>query len=228
MTLSISSGEKVGLVGLSGAGKSTLVSLLLRLRDVDGGAIRIDDQDVRDVKQNTLRDEIGVITQDVFLLNRSIRDNVKYGAATANDDQVKHALKMAKALEFVEDLRDKEDRTGLDAHVGERGIKLSGGQRQRLAIARAILKDAKIWVFDEATSALDSEAETEIQNNLQQLMSDKTALVVAHRLSTISAMDRLVVLDKGKIAEQGTHSQLISANGLYARLWQKQSGSVLA
>lgn len=228
MNLTITPGEKVGLVGLSGAGKSTAVSLLLRLRDIDAGAIRIDGQDVRDVTQVSLRNEIGVITQDVFLLNRSIRDNVKYGAPSATDEQIKHALHLAKALDFVEDLTDKEKRVGLDAHVGERGVKLSGGQRQRLAIARAILKDAKIWLLDEATSALDSEAETEIQQNLQQLMNDKTALVIAHRLSTIAAMDRLVVLNKGKIEEQGTHSELVKLNGLYARLWHKQSGGFLA
>lgn len=227
LNLHVSPGEKVGLVGLSGAGKSTVISLLLRLRDVDAGAVLIDGQDVRDVAQNSLRKDIGVISQDIFLLNRSVRDNVRYGAPSASDDDIRDALTMAKALEFVEGMRDKEGRTGLDAHVGERGIKLSGGQRQRLAIARVILKDARIVLFDEATSALDSEAETEIQENLKLLMQDKTALVVAHRLSTISEMDRLIVLDKGQIAEQGTHDELIRLNGLYARLWHRQSGGFI-
>ncbi len=228
MNLTIKPGEKVGLVGLSGAGKSTVISLLLRLRDVDSGSITIDGQDVRDVKQNTLRKEIGVISQDTFLLNRSVRDNVGYGAPLASDEDITQALKMAKAYDFVKDMQDKEGRTGLDAHVGDKGVKLSGGQRQRLAIARVILKDAKILLLDEATSALDSEAETEIQQNLEQLMQDKTALIVAHRLSTIAAMDRLVVMDKGKIVEQGTHNELISNKGIYAKLWHKQSGGFIA
>ncbi len=227
LNLKVAPGEKVGLVGVSGAGKSTIVALLLRLRDVNEGSITVDGQDVRDVKQSSLRREIGVITQDVFLLNRSIRDNVRYGAADASDEEIKEALRMADALEFVEGLHDKDDRKGLDARVGDRGVKLSGGQRQRLAIARVILKDAKILLLDEATSALDSVSESQIQQNLEQLMRDKTAVVVAHRLSTISAMDRLVVLDKGKIVEQGTHSELIERDGLYAKLWHRQSGGFI-
>ncbi|MCL4151807.1 UNVERIFIED_CONTAM: hypothetical protein GTU68_051461 [Idotea baltica] len=227
LNLVVSAGEKVGLVGVSGAGKSTIVSLLLRLRDVNGGSITVDGQDVRDVQQSSLRREIGVITQDVFLLNRSIRDNVRYGATDATDEQIKQALRMADALEFVEDLHDKEDRKGLDARVGDRGVKLSGGQRQRLAIARVLLKDARILLLDEATSALDSVSESQIQGNLEQLMRDKTAVVVAHRLSTISAMDRLVVLDKGRIIEQGSHSELIDRDGLYAKLWHRQSGGFI-
>ena len=212
---------------MSGAGKSTLVSLLLRLRDVDQGEIRIDGQSVRDVTQVSLRSEIAVITQDAFLLNRSVRENVRYGAPDASDEQINHALQLAEALEFVAGLKDSEGRQGLDATVGDRGVKLSGGQRQRLAIARVILKDAKILLLDEATSALDSQVETEIQANLLQLMQKRTALVIAHRLSTIVNMDRLVVLDGGRIAEQGTHAELLQNNGLYARLWRRQSGGFI-
>lgn len=227
LSLTVHAAEKVGLVGLSGAGKSTLVSLLLRLRDVDQGEIRIDGQSVRDVTQVSLRSEIAVITQDAFLLNRSVRENVRYGAPDASDEQINHALQLAEALEFVAGLKDSEGRQGLDATVGDRGVKLSGGQRQRLAIARVILKDAKILLLDEATSALDSQVETEIQANLLQLMQKRTALVIAHRLSTIVNMDRLVVLDGGRIAEQGTHAELLQNNGLYARLWRRQSGGFI-
>ncbi len=226
-SLHIEPNEKVGLVGVSGAGKSTLIALLLRLRDVDSGSIRVDKQDVRDVVQMTLRKEIGVISQDAFLLNRSVRDNVKYGAPDACDESIIKALDLAEALEFVEGMCDKEDRKGLDAMVGDKGVKLSGGQRQRLAIARVILKDAKILLLDEATSALDSKAEAEIQNNLKRVMQNKTTLVIAHRLSTIAEMDRLIVIDNGTIKEQGTHAELVKANGLYQKLWDRQSGGFL-
>lgn len=220
--------EKVGLVGVSGSGKSTLIALLLRLRDVDSGSIQVDGQDVRNVLQASLRREIGVISQDAFLLNRSVRDNVKYGAPDATDDAIVHALELAEALDFVQDMQDKEGRRGLDAMVGDKGVKLSGGQRQRLSIARVLLKDAKILLLDEATSALDSEAEAEIQRKLTRIMENKTTLVIAHRLSTIIQMDRLIVIDKGSIKEQGTHDELVKAQGLYAKLWARQSGGFLA
>ena len=228
LCLTINAGEKVGLIGLSGAGKSTLISLLLRLRDVNEGKITVDEQDVRDVSQTSLRAAMAVITQDSFLLNRSVRDNVRYGAPDATDVEINNALKLAEATQFVSDLKDSEGRQGLDANVGDRGVKLSGGQRQRLALARVILKDAKILLMDEATSALDSQVETEIQTNLLCLMQNKTVLVIAHRLSTIVNMDRLVVLDDGKIIEQGSHLQLLQQNGLYARLWEKQSGGFIS
>lgn len=227
LSLTVAPREKVGLVGLSGAGKSTLIALLLRLRDVDQGSISVDDQNVQEVTQASLRREIGVVTQDVFLLNRSIRENIKYGAPNANDAQVERAADLAEANDFIQDLKDKEGRMGLDAYVGDRGVKLSGGQRQRIAIARVILKDAGILLLDEATSALDSEAEAEIQANLEMLMRDKTTLAIAHRLSTIATMDRLVVLDKGQIVEQGTHEQLINSDGLYSKLWARQSGGFI-
>ena len=228
LDLTVAAGEKVGIIGLSGAGKSTLISLLLRLRDVDEGSIRIDRQDIRDVQQASLRKHIAVVTQDVFLLNRSIRENISYGAPDATDEEIRQAAALAEADEFIPELHDKENRTGFDAHVGDRGVKLSGGQRQRIAIARAILKNAGILLLDEATSALDSEAENVIQKNLQQLMQDKTAIVIAHRLSTIAHMDRLLVLDNGKIVEQGTHQELVSLDGLYAKLWNRQSGGFIA
>ena len=227
-SLHIKPNEKVGLVGVSGAGKSTLIALLLRLREVDSGSIKIDKQDVRDVIQMSLRKEIGVISQDAFLLNRSVRDNVKYGAPDADDKSIIKALDLAEALQFVEGMCDKEGRKGLDAMVGDKGVKLSGGQRQRLAIARVILKDAKILLLDEATSALDSEAEVEIQNNLKSVMQNKTTLVIAHRLSTIAEMDRLIVIDNGTILEEGTHAELVQTNGLYKKLWDRQSGGFLA
>ena len=216
------------MVGVSGAGKSTLIALLLRLREVDSGSIKVDKQDVRDVVQMSLRKEIGVISQDAFLLNRSVRDNVKYGAPDATDESIIKALDLAEALEFVEGMCDKEGQRSLDAMVGDKGVKLSGGQRQRLAIARVILKDAKILLLDEATSALDSEAEVEIQNNLKSVMQNKTTLVIAHRLSTIAEMDRLIIIDNGTIIEEGTHAQLVQANGLYKKLWDRQSGGFLA
>ena len=227
-SLHIKPNEKVGLVGVSGAGKSTLIALLLRLREVDSGSIKVDKQDVRDVVQMSLRKEIGVISQDAFLLNRSVRDNVKYGAPDATDESIIKALELAEALEFVEGMCDKEGQRSLDAMVGDKGVKLSGGQRQRLAIARVILKDAKILLLDEATSALDSEAEVEIQNNLKSVMQNKTTLVIAHRLSTIAEMDRLIIIDNGTIIEEGTHAQLVQANGLYKKLWDRQSGGFLA
>ncbi len=226
--LSIAPGERVGLVGLSGAGKSTVISLLMRLRDVTGGSIRIDGQDVRSVTQASLRRQIGVVTQDISLLNRSIRDNIRYGRPEASDDEIREIAKAAEALAFIEEQKDSKGRTGLDAHVGDRGVKLSGGQRQRITIARVLLKDAPILILDEATSALDSEAELAIQQNLARMMDGRTTLAVAHRLSTIAAMDRLVVMDRGRIIEEGNHQELLARGGLYATLWERQSGGFLA
>ena len=228
LSLAIEPGEKVGLVGLSGAGKSTLVSLLLRLYDVDGGAVRIDGQDVRHVTQESLRAQIGVITQDVALLNRSVLDNIRYGSPDAPLEDVITAAGMADAHAFIADLRDSEGRTGYDALVGERGIKLSGGQRQRIAIARVILKNAPLLVLDEATSSLDSEAEATIQAELAELMAGKTVLAIAHRLSTIAALDRIVVMQDGQIMESGTPDDLLKREGLYARLWKRQTGGYIA
>ncbi len=223
----VAPGEKVGLVGRSGAGKSTLVNLLMRFHDVQSGAIFIDNQDIRGVTQNSLRQSIAVVTQDTSLLHRSIRDNIRYGRRDATDDDVIRAASQAEAMSFIPDLSDPFGRTGLDAHVGERGVKLSGGQRQRIAIARVILKDAPILILDEATSALDSEVEAAIQEQLNSLMQGKTVLAVAHRLSTIAALDRLIVLDAGRIVETGSHQELIDKNGLYARLWHRQSGGFI-
>ena len=227
LNLDIKPGERVGIVGLSGAGKSTLIALLLRLRDVTEGQITIDGQDVRDVTQTSLRRQIGVVTQDISLLHRSIRDNIRYGDPAASEKAIEQAAELAEASEFIGELVDNEQRSGLDAHVGERGVKLSGGQRQRISIARVLLKDAPILALDEATSALDSEAEAAIQHNLEKLMHGKTTIAVAHRLSTIAAMDRLVVMDEGAIVEEGTHEQLIAKDGLYAQLWSRQSGGFL-
>ena len=223
LNLEIAAGEKVGIVGLSGAGKSTLVGLLLRLRDVDRGAVRIDGADIRDVRQASLRQQIGVVSQDVSLLHRSIADNIRYGVSDANDADVERAARRAHAMDFIGDVRDSAGREGLAAYVGDRGVKLSGGQRQRVSIARVLLKDAPILVLDEATAALDSEAEAAIAENLTRLTAGKTTLAIAHRLSTIAAMDRLVVLDGGAVVEQGSHEALLRADGLYARLWQRQT-----
>ena len=228
LTLNLKPGERVGLVGRSGAGKSTLINLLLRFHDIDGGRITIDGQDIAQVTQDSLRSAIGVVTQDSSLLHRSVRDNITYGRPDARDDQVQAALRMAEADGFVPDLSDSQGRRGLDAHVGERGVKLSGGQRQRIAIARVALKDAPILILDEATSALDSEVEAAIQSRLDVLMQGKTVIAIAHRLSTIAAMDRLVVMDQGRIVEEGTHAQLLERGGIYARLWSRQSGGFLA
>jgi len=228
LSLQIQPGEKVGLVGRSGAGKSTLINLLLRFHDVESGAIRIDGQDVREVLQDSLRANIGVVTQDTSLLHRSIRENILYGNQTATEEGLIKAAKQAEAHEFILELDDSSGGFGYDAKVGERGVKLSGGQRQRIAIARVLLKNAPILVLDEATSALDSEVEAEIQQSLYSLMSGKTVIAIAHRLSTIAAMDRLIVMDDGKIIEQGSHDSLLQQNGLYASLWQRQTRGFIA
>lgn len=227
LSLKIAPGEKIGLVGRSGAGKTTLTNLLLRFYDLESGTIRIDGTDVSAVTQDSLRAQIGVVTQDTSLLHRSIRDNIAYGRPSATDDQIIDAAKRASAWDFIHDLQDQKGRSGLEAHVGERGVKLSGGQRQRIAIARVFLKDAPILVLDEATSALDSEVEAAIQENLFALMEGKTVIAIAHRLSTIAQLDRLVVMDSGRILETGTHDELVAAGGLYADLWARQSGGFL-
>lgn len=225
--LTIAPGEKIGLVGRSGAGKSTLVNLLLRFYDLERGAIEIDGQDIAKVEQESLRQHIGMVTQDTSLLHRSVRDNLLYGNPNATEQEMLLAAQRAKAHEFILGLEDSQGRTGYDAHVGERGVKLSGGQRQRIAIARAFLKDAPILILDEATSALDSEVESAIQENLIQLMQGKTVIAIAHRLSTIAALDKLIVIDQGKIIEQGTHKALLENAGTYAKLWRHQSGGFL-
>ena len=225
--LTIEPGQKVGLVGRSGAGKSTLVKLLLRFYDVETGTIRIDGQDIGEVTQDSLRARIGMVQQDSSLLHRSVRDNILYGRPDASEQEMLRAARQAEAHEFILGLQDPEGRTGYNAHVGERGVKLSGGQRQRVTLARVILKDAPILVLDEATSALDSEVEAEIQTTLYGMMEGKTVIAIAHRLSTIARMDRIVVLDDGKIVEDGTHDALLAAGGLYSRFWDRQSGGFL-
>ena len=226
--LTIKPGEKVGLIGRSGAGKSTIVNLLLRFYEAQQGEITIDGQNVLNVQQESLRRQIGLVTQDTSLLHRSVRDNIIYGRPNATDEEMVLAAERAEAADFIPFLTDAQGRKGYDAHVGERGVKLSGGQRQRIAIARVMLKDAPILLLDEATSALDSEVEVAIQESLDKMMENKTVIAIAHRLSTIAAMDRLIVLDKGQIVEQGTHAELLERNGLYAKLWNHQSGGFLS
>lgn len=227
LDLTINPGERVGLVGRSGAGKSTLVSLLLRLFDVQAGSILLEGRDIRSVTVDSLRAGIGVVTQDTALFNRSIRDNILCGRTSSTQEEQERALRQSRAIEFVRDLRDECGRTGLDAFVGDRGVKLSGGQRQRIVLARTLLKDAKILILDEATSALDSEAELAIQEQLELLMEGRTVITIAHRLSTLAKMDRIIVLDRGRIVQEGTHEDLLKAPGLYADLWAHQSGGRL-
>lgn len=225
--LTIKPGEKVGLIGRSGAGKSTIVNLLLRFYEPQSGAITIDGQNINDITQESLRAQIGLVTQDTSLLHRSVRDNILYGRPDAGEEEMYAAAEKAEAAGFIPLLSDAKGRKGYDAHVGERGVKLSGGQRQRIAIARVMLKDAPILLLDEATSALDSEVEAAIQESLDKMMENKTVIAIAHRLSTIAAMDRLIVLDKGRIVEEGSHTELLEKDGLYAKLWTHQSGGFL-
>ncbi len=227
LQLTIRAGEKLGIVGASGAGKSTLVSLLLRLYDPEKGTVRIDGHDLRDITQESLRRQIGMVTQETAMFNRSARDNILYGRPDASEADVTAAAQSAEATEFIDKMQDHKGRQGYDAFLGERGVKLSGGQRQRIALARAFLKDAPILVLDEATSALDSEVEASIQDALTRVMQGKTVLAIAHRLSTIAAMDRIIVMDEGRIVEQGNHAELLAKSGLYARYWNRQSGGFL-
>ena len=227
-SLRIEAGERIGLIGRSGAGKSTLVNLLLRFYDLESGQISIDQQNIANTTQESLRSQIAMVSQDTSLLHRTIRENIAYAKPEASEDEILRAAKLARADEFIFNLEDNEGNKGLDAKVGERGVKLSGGQRQRIAIARVILKNAPILILDEATSALDSEVEAAIQEQLEGLMKNKTVIAIAHRLSTIAKMDRLVVVEDGRIIEQGTHADLIKSNGIYARLWAQQSGGFLA
>ena len=227
ISLSIAAGEKVGVVGASGAGKSTLVSLLLRLYDTEKGTVRIDGQDLRKVTQESLRHQIGMVTQETALFNRSARDNILYGRANASEAELVDAAKQAEAHNFILQLEDHKGRRGYEAHLGEQGVKLSGGQRQRIALARAILKDAPILVLDEATSALDSEVESAIQSALERVMRGKTVLAIAHRLSTLSKMDRIIIIDQGHIVETGTHQSLLELGGMYHRYWKRQSGGFI-
>lgn len=228
LDLHIKAGEKVGLVGRSGAGKSTLVNALMRFYDLESGTIKIDGQDISEVQQESLRAKIAMVTQDTSLLHRSVRDNILYGRPDATEAELLHAIQKAEAHTFIQELADLEGNTGLDAQVGERGVKLSGGQRQRIAIARVLLKNAPILILDEATSALDSEVEAAIQQSLYQLMEGKTVIAIAHRLSTIAAMDRLIVIDEGNIVEQGSHQELLDQGGIYAQLWSHQTGGFIA
>ena len=225
--LTIRPGEKIGIVGRSGAGKSTLIQLLLHFYEINQGRISIDGQNIEDITQDSLRKSIALVTQDTSLLHRTVEENIKYGRPDATDEEMYSAVRKAKADEFIPQLIDLRGQRGYDAFVGERGVKLSGGQRQRIAIARVFLKDAPILILDEATSALDSEVEAAIQSSLDDLMQDKTVIAIAHRLSTIAQMDRLIVLDQGRIAEQGTHDELVALNGIYAHLWQRQTGGFL-
>ena len=227
VTLSIKAGEKLGIVGASGAGKSTLVSLLLRLYDGENGQILIDGQEISGVTQNSLRSQIGMVTQETAMFNRSARDNILYGRPDASEADMIAAAQKAEAHDFIQDLQDGQERTGYDAYLGERGVKLSGGQRQRIALARAILKDAPILVLDEATSALDSEVEASIQAALERVMEGKTVLAIAHRLSTLSEMDRIIVMEQGRIVEMGSHEALLAQGGLYAQFWSRQSGGFI-
>tara|TARA_R110002124_G_scaffold246_11_gene1026 strand:+ start:805 stop:2649 length:1845 start_codon:yes stop_codon:yes gene_type:complete len=227
LTLTLERGEKLGVVGASGAGKSTLVALLLRLYDPESGHITLDGRDIRDITQDSLRRQIGMVTQETAMFNRTARDNILYGRPDATQAEVEDAARRAEAHEFITGLRDHKGNTGYDAYLGERGVKLSGGQRQRIALARAILKDAPVLVLDEATSALDSEVEAAIQTALDRVMEDKTVIAIAHRLSTIARMDRIVVLEAGQIVEAGTHSELLAAKGTYARYWDRQSGGFI-
>jgi ATP-binding cassette subfamily B multidrug efflux pump len=228
LDLTIKPGERIGLVGRSGAGKSTLVKLLLRFYDAEGGQILIDGQDIAGLTQDSLRRHIGMVQQDSSLLHRSVRDNILYGRPDAGEEAMIAAAKRAQAHEFILDLSDPEGRRGYDARVGERGVKLSGGQRQRITLARVILKNAPILLLDEATSALDSEVEAAIQETLYGMMAGKTVIAIAHRLSTIAEMDRIVVLDQGRIVEDGSHDALLAQGGLYAEFWNRQSGGFLA
>ncbi|WP_436917603.1 ABC transporter ATP-binding protein [Acinetobacter schindleri] len=227
LNLTIRPGEKIGVVGRSGAGKSTLIQLLLNFYRIDQGRILIDGQNIEDVTQDSLRKNIAMVTQDTSLLHRSVAENIKYGRPNATDEEMFEAVRKAEAEEFIPQLSDMRGKRGYGAYVGERGVKLSGGQRQRIAIARVFLKDAPILILDEATSALDSEVEAAIQSSLDELMKGKTVIAIAHRLSTIAQMDRLIVLDQGKIVEQGTHDELVALNGIYAHLWQRQTGGFL-
>jgi len=227
LSLTIQPGEKIGLVGRSGAGKSTLFKLLLRFYDSESGQILIDGQDIAAVTQDSLRAQIGMVQQDSSLLHRSLRDNIRYGRNAASEAEISAAAAQAQADEFIADLQDLEGRSGYDARVGERGVKLSGGQRQRIALARVILKDAPILLLDEATSALDSEVEAAIQDTLYGMMQGKTVIAIAHRLSTIAHMDRILVMDEGRIVEDGSHSELLAQGGLYAGFWARQSGGFI-
>jgi ATP-binding cassette subfamily B protein len=227
LTLHVRPGERVALVGRSGAGKTTAVSLLLRLYEVEGGRILLDGVDIRELTQDALRAQIGMVRQETAMFNRSAVENIRYGKPDASEEQVHEAARRAEAHDFILGLRDWKGRTGYAAHLGERGVKLSGGQRQRIALARVILKDAPVLVLDEATSSLDSEVEAAIQDTLDTIMEGKTVIAIAHRLSTIARMDRIVVLDAGRIVEEGTHAALLARRGLYARFWERQSGGFI-